>query len=125
MKNDHRVGKRFGSMTVLKRIAGSPTNRVRYLCRCDCGNERKVYLSNLYMIKGCGCIRERHGCSDTKAYQVWTNLRYREYPISKRWQDSFETFLKDVGHAPTKKHRFIRINRSKPYTLANVEWRAQ
>ena len=49
-------GKIFGNWTVIKRMDGND-RRVRYLCKCKCGTERKVVASllNNGQSKSCGC----------------------------------------------------------------------
>jgi len=70
------VGQRFGKYTVIGRATKSPTGAPRWLCKCDCGNERIVqteWLTTTKYIPSCGCIShwqfvERnttHGLSDT------------------------------------------------------------
>ena len=53
------TGQKFGRLTVLHRIENKG-KAVRYLCKCDCGNEKIFYASNL--LKGlstsCGCFRK-------------------------------------------------------------------
>lgn len=52
------TGKRFGSLTVIKRVENRG-NRLYWLCRCDCGNLREISGSNLRLghTKSCGCKR--------------------------------------------------------------------
>jgi hypothetical protein len=38
-------GKKFGNWTILKRIL--PHRPAKYLCKCDCGKESEVFLTNL------------------------------------------------------------------------------
>ena len=47
-------GLRFGSLTVIKRI--EKTSASRALVKCDCGNQKAVFVGKLYSgIKSCGC----------------------------------------------------------------------
>lgn len=50
-------GDRAGQLTLIQRIPG--LNNTRWLCRCDCGNETRVYQPNLRSgrIVSCGCKR--------------------------------------------------------------------
>lgn len=54
------VGKRFGTLTVGSRSANDRFGRVRFLCKCDCGKERIVRLTDLLNghTKSCGCLRK-------------------------------------------------------------------
>ena len=54
------TGQRFGRLVAIKNT-GEKNNdgRFLWLCRCDCGNETKVYSDNLRKekTKSCGCFR--------------------------------------------------------------------
>jgi hypothetical protein len=58
MKQD-LTGKRFSRYLVIKETQSTSYGSRRWLCKCDCGNEREVLQSNL--IRGtstsCGCFR--------------------------------------------------------------------
>ena len=72
-KDDHSiVGKRFGNLTVLSYDHTDTGYQSYWLCRCDCGNETVVRLSNLKSgsTKSCGC--GRHKCR----YEDLTGKRY-------------------------------------------------
>lgn len=62
MRRQDMTGKRFGMLTVLKRVprSESPTHYPSCLVRCDCGNEKVVTTSNLKggYITSCGCVRK-------------------------------------------------------------------
>lgn len=53
------IGKKFGKLTVVKGDGSKDTNRKKWLCRCDCGNE--VWVRALGLVMGhtssCGCAR--------------------------------------------------------------------
>lgn len=79
-EQDNLVGKKFGLLTVRKRISDKLDNRgyhiARYECICDCGNI--VNVSSRYLMyknnPSCGCIGSNGG------YKVETLLR--NYKIS-------------------------------------------
>lgn len=68
----------------------------------------------------------------SKEYQTWRAMlsrcksdpRYagRGVKVCKRWQDSYDAFLKDVGRAPTKNHSIDRLNPLGDYAPANCRW---
>lgn len=112
-------GKRFGRLVAVK-FMGRERKRSRWLCRCDCGNEKVIDYTNLAYARGqtrsCGCLKEEklgtlhltHGYSDTKIYRCWSHLKGRcenptdfRYPlyggrgIKVLWK-SFEEFLSDM-----------------------------
>lgn len=53
------IGKRYGRLTVIKRL-DSVNYRVRWLCKCDCGNEKIVKTIDLQRgaTKSCGCLQK-------------------------------------------------------------------
>lgn len=56
---DH-TGQKFGTLTVIRRVPNK-SDRVRWLCRCECGREIEVYASNLNRYKSCGCKERPSG----------------------------------------------------------------
>ena len=55
-----RTGQRFGRLTALfEAPRKNGTGRVRWLCRCDCGNEKTVSSSDLVggRTQSCGCLQ--------------------------------------------------------------------
>jgi hypothetical protein len=78
-----------------------------------------------------------HGKSHTRTYGAWQSMKSRclnpnhkrfndwggrGIKICKRWQDSFENFLEDMGEKPTKDHSLERINNDKGYSPDNCKW---
>jgi len=52
---DH-TGKRYGIVTVLKKLNEKNKNgQYYYLCECDCGNRKKYIGNGLRKLKSCGC----------------------------------------------------------------------
>lgn len=58
MKFKDLTGKKFGRLTVIKRVGDK--KQTQYLCECECGNKKIVYASNLLRGKSisCGCYRK-------------------------------------------------------------------
>ena len=56
------TGKTFGKLKVISRAENSKTGLVRYLCKCDCGNETIVASGHLISgnIQSCGCWKQSH-----------------------------------------------------------------
>lgn len=81
------TGTRYGLLTVVGRVENSKNGSSRWLCRCDCGNERihSAGTLNYGVVFSCGCYgKERrlqkqttHGKSKTKLYRVWSSMKDR------------------------------------------------
>ena len=54
------TGQRFGRLVVIKLLTSKGTKRLKWLCKCDCGNECVVLGHNLVggHTKSCGCLRK-------------------------------------------------------------------
>ncbi len=59
-KSENIIGKKYGKLTVIKQISNS-THGNKYLCKCECGNEKEVIKSNLKSGRttSCGCARKK------------------------------------------------------------------
>lgn len=139
MKN--YTGKRFEKLTVLK-FDRRKNGRRYWLCKCDCGNETIVSVSNLKKTKSCGCEQfignhKTHGRSKTTEYKSWSGMierctnqsskHYKRYggrgiSVCDEWRNSFETFFNDMGLKPSPKHSIDRINNDKGYSKENCRW---
>ncbi len=53
------VGKRFGKLTVTRQIESPNKAALMFECKCDCGNTKECYASNLRRggNKSCGCLK--------------------------------------------------------------------
>lgn len=138
------IGAVYGRLTVL----GSATTaiRCRWRLRCACGVE--VVRDAISVVRGttssCGCLqRERagatptHGLSSSPTYRAYHSMRsrctnpkqrgWKDYggrgiTVCRRWLDSFEAFLTDMGEKPTPSHSLGRIDNEGNYEPGNVEW---
>lgn len=54
------TGKKFGRLTVLKRAKNDKNGSTKWLCRCDCGNERIISGKSLRNghTQSCGCLNK-------------------------------------------------------------------
>lgn len=77
------AGQRFGRLVAVSVAEREKRRHVRWLCRCDCGNEKIVSSHNLTggSTQSCGCLRvERtttHGRFDSPEWHLFTNSKAR------------------------------------------------
>lgn len=88
------TGTRIGRLLVVKPLKTPAGKSIRWLCKCECGNETIVGSSclrekNTYTIKSCGCLRNEkaklngtnykgtHGKKGTRVYRIWCKMKYR------------------------------------------------
>lgn len=76
------------------------------------GTETQEYKSWLSMIDRC----ERKRCLRFKDYGA------RGITICRRWRESFNSFLIDMGKKPTREHSLDRINNDGNYEPSNCRW---
>jgi len=57
------TGKTFGRLTIINEVE-SINKRRRWLCKCSCGNEKKIYQSHITSrkkpIRSCGCLLKEY-----------------------------------------------------------------
>lgn len=138
------AGQRFGRLLVLEKAKKNKTEKIKWKCRCDCGNERVVLAASLRggKTKSCGCLlkegsHKTHGKSHTPEYKIWAGMiqrctnpktdNYKHYggrgiTVCERWRNSFEAFYEDMGHRPSKLHSVERINNDGNYEPDNCKW---
>lgn len=141
------TGATFGKMTVIGFHDYSKGGLPRWLCRCECGQERAVVGSDMKrrpnMTCGCGrkktlsAIRSTHRMCNSTEYHSWTGLiqrctnpnhpRYTDYggrgiTVCERWRNSFIDFLADMGKKPTPDHSIERKNNDDGYHPDNCRW---
>ena len=56
-KPNNLIGQRFGKLIVLERAENDKFGKTRWLCQCDCGNQKIINGSSLLrgLTVSCGC----------------------------------------------------------------------
>lgn len=142
-------GQRFGRWTIIsfayKRPEGKKSNAYYWLCRCDCGSEKKVNTRLLFRGKStsCGCyyreqqLKVEHGYNRSKTmghqpeYRSWSHAIQRvDNPNhNKAWHRyggrgitacegfrHFPTFIATIGNKPESKRSIDRIDNNGHYS---------
>lgn len=143
MKSKCEPGAVFGRWTVIERI-----DKKKVTCRCECGEIKSVYRSNITSGKSlsCGCLAKEvnskrmstHGESETKLYGVWRTMRSRCYLKSTKsykdyggrgirvcadWKNSYESFRNwSTSHGYRDGLTIDRTENNKNYTPENCTW---
>lgn len=146
---DH-TGRSYGRWTVIQRAENNRHNQPRWLCRCECGNEKVVPAGALVSgaSRSCGCLSQEmgrrvcvernttHGRAKTPTYRIWSGMitrchnprasgfhKYgaRGVTVCDRWRHSFEAFLADMGEKPPGL-TLDRIDSREGYEPSNCRW---
>lgn len=70
MPVNEMINKKFGKLTVLERVT-PPGQTIKYLCQCDCGNQKIIRGDSLRngRTTSCGCYRKEIAASNYKDLQ--------------------------------------------------------
>lgn len=137
------LGCRFGKLVVVLKCDTRISGLIAWKCRCDCGGSKISSGASLRygQVNSCGCLRREaqitHGLSHTKTYASWRGMIHRCYnkkdqdyhnygargiKVCKRWKNSFENFLQDMGERTTSYLTLERNDVNGDYTASNCRW---
>lgn len=96
---DDLTGRKFGNVTVVRRVASPNPNVSRWLYRCVCGRERETYRSSLITggTTSCGCVRrfDWKGVLYRSRMEVFTAMALEVLGLDFEYEK--ETFRVEVG----------------------------
>lgn len=146
-KESIELGSRFTKLVVVSELPISRGTSRRFLCQCDCGNKKEVFLNHLKRnnIRSCGCIhpkKEKHykwtGIEDMPGSvhaKIVSNARGKgrgAVDIDINMQDIFDLYVKqDRKCALTRlpiefkvpyTASLDRIDSNKGYLKGNIQW---
>jgi hypothetical protein len=122
---------------VIVRVDALRGGRVR---SCGCLHRESARERMTAMDKRGNKHRQTHGGSYTPEFYVWrtmkarcTNPKNRQFhryggrgiKVCRRWLNSFENFLLDMGNRPSPKHTIDRIDNDGNYEPSNCKWSTQ
>ena len=145
-------GERFGKLVAVERIGSiirGGNYHALWLCKCDCGNTKKITHTDLMSgrVLSCGCyaieVRTKHGGYKDRLYDIWIGIKdrcnnpnckkYNDYggrgiKVDEKWVNDYSAFKSWAyknGYDENAKHGECTIDRINPngnYEESNCRW---
>lgn len=88
------LNKKYGNLTVVKLLDERKSGSRYWLCKCDCGNYKKVKTCALKKIKSCGCLNIIYKDRTLPAAKdIYKNYKEKAKKRNLEFDLSFEEFL--------------------------------
>lgn len=145
-KRKDLVGEVFSDLEVIKYLYTDKHKKIRWLCKCSCGNFCTASGNHLKqgLTKSCGhrlitvCkeVNTTHGFRSTRQYNIWCGMKERcDNPNSKnydlyggrgisyplKWR-TFDGFWEDMSEGYEDHLTLERKNPDVGYSSSNCEW---
>lgn len=130
------LGKRFGKLVVIEKAPRNSSGKLRYLCQCDCGNQRIVIstLLNKGLVVSCGCLKS----STNRLYHIYYDMitrcynkkaksykyyGYKGITVCASWRNSYNNFnIWALSSGYDDNLTIDRINSDGNYEPDNCRW---